>query len=612
MEKPEPSQPPAIGNQPDSAPTNPEVPILPDGTIPPLPSSAIPEKHKKGRKKLIILLVVLLLVVAGVGGYLYLKSKKSTSSANTAAKNSQAQAKNSLFTPVKQANGDVKVADRTWYATPISKPITAYTVFPIDVLRCQQDCGSEGPYDIYSFWQVGKTDDGQDIVVANPGTIDSVPFMFLSKDGKNIVLKQYSSGLFSADSGKLIYDGYGTNTTLDSTTSYPELNAPDTLTLNGKQFYLESKGGLPLLDTNKPQSPTAYASTDYGAVNLETKNIDADANGTYSAQRYLLQLYNFNPVYYQPTPNVPDLMAGDIAYSDGTSNKSTYGSGFHGCTLGGSFYDVMSDKNATYTQAGSYTKGSVNLYVLSDQANAPIIKNLYSDYQNIAGGPTDAYYPSLTMAQFLDKKPILFFKNSLGAYMALYNNDTEPGGGCGKPVIYLYPQKAENVQVKVDADIRISQPNYTDGWNVYAKPSGQLTVNGKNYGSLYWEGYGRYYPDVTSGTIVAKAQLASTLKQQLAQLGLNAKESQDFMGFWLPKMPSTPYVRLTWFGTSQVNKIAPMKIIPAPDTLIRVFLDFEGLNTPQNLPAQHLNHLPRKGFTVVEWGGLLHTPLPKK
>jgi hypothetical protein len=70
-------------------------------------------------------------------------------------------------------------------------------------------------------------------------------------------------------------------------------------------------------------------------------------------------------------------------------------------------------------------------------------------------------------------------------------------------------------------------------------------------------------------------------------------------------MPNTPYTRLTWFGTSDMNKLAPLHITPKPDTMIRVFLDFQGLKEPIAIPAQTLSSIPRKGFTVIEWGGLL-------
>lgn len=76
------------------------------------------------------------------------------------------------------------------------------------------------------------------------------------------------------------------------------------------------------------------------------------------------------------------------------------------------------------------------------------------------------------------------------------------------------------------------------------------------------------------------------------------------MEFWGNKIPDAPYVRLTWFGTEELNRLAPLGITPKPDTLIRVFLDMSGLEQPISIPAQKLTSSSRRGFTVVEWDGL--------
>ena len=88
-------------------------------------------------------------------------------------------------------------------------------------------------------------------------------------------------------------------------------------------------------------------------------------------------------------------------------------------------------------------------------------------------------------------------------------------------------------------------------------------------------------------------------------MGLNAKEIADFRDFWLAKMPTTPYTRLTWLTTGEMNTLAPLAVSPKPDTMIRVFLDFAGLSSKENISPQILPHYDRNGFTLVEWGGLL-------
>jgi len=77
------------------------------------------------------------------------------------------------------------------------------------------------------------------------------------------------------------------------------------------------------------------------------------------------------------------------------------------------------------------------------------------------------------------------------------------------------------------------------------------------------------------------------------------------MEYRLPKLPQSPYVQLTWLGTADMDQLAPLKVSPKPDTSIRIFLDFVGLERPVSLIPQKLSAPERRGFTLVEWGGLL-------
>jgi hypothetical protein len=179
---------------------------------------------------------------------------------------------------------------------------------------------------------------------------------------------------------------------------------------------------------------------------------------------------------------------------------------------------------------------------------------------------------------------------------------------CGKPVIYLYPTTDTQVSVKVGADINVSQPTYPlAGWTVLAHPNGQLDYQGHSYPNLFWEGTGHgIYPDKSkSGFVVSQDKLLSTLISQLSTLGLNSQESADFVEFWGPRLPDTPYVRLTWLDTADMNLLAPLQVSPPPKTTIRLFLEFAGLDQPIKLIPQRLSAPIRHGFTLVEWGGLL-------
>ena len=47
----------------------------------------------------------------------------------------------------------------------------------------------------------------------------------------------------------------------------------------------------------------------------------------------------------------------------------------------------------------------------------------------------------------------------------------------------------------------------------------------------------------------------------------------------------------------------PLEITPKPDTIIRIVMEFKGLEEPIQIKEQKLITPQRTGFTVVEWGG---------
>jgi hypothetical protein len=233
-----------------------------------------------------------------------------------------------------------------------------------------------------------------------------------------------------------------------------------------------------------------------------------------------------------------------------------------------------------------------------------LIKKSYEEY--VAWQKVVEAAP-VTLDEFLAAHGIVVIKNADGELLVYVRSQYAPAYGCAKPVVYLYPTQPTSVDVRVGANVVVSEPLYpVGGWkNVFAKPDGKLTYNGINYDSLFWEGPGiGDYPVVNAGTVVRYADARSTMEKQLKQQGLNQKETDDFMEFWSDKIPQKPYVRLTWLSTAQMDELAPLYVIPKPDTVKRVFLDMAGLDKPVKLPAQKLSGFQRQGFTVVEWGGV--------
>ncbi|MFH1712764.1 MAG: hypothetical protein ABH896_01060 [Candidatus Jacksonbacteria bacterium] len=70
-------------------------------------------------------------------------------------------------------------------------------------------------------------------------------------------------------------------------------------------------------------------------------------------------------------------------------------------------------------------------------------------------------------------------------------------------------------------------------------------------------------------------------------------------------MQEYPYYFITFVPQEEFNKLAPLKVQPKPDTIIRVFMDYQGLNERIESTEPAIITPARNGFTVVEWGGAM-------
>ena len=175
-----------------------------------------------------------------------------------------------------------------------------------------------------------------------------------------------------------------------------------------------------------------------------------------------------------------------------------------------------------------------------------------------------------------------------------------------KPVIYLYPEETTEVTVELDFNGTLTSvyPAYENGWRVTAQPDGTLTdASGREYYCLFWEGETKVRYDLSTGFCVAGSDTAAFLEDALRQLGLTDKESNEFIIYWLPRMEGNAY-NLISFQRELYTDNAVLTIDPAPDSLLRVFMAWKGLDKPVEVEPQELTGFERVGFTVVEWGGV--------
>lgn len=186
-------------------------------------------------------------------------------------------------------------------------------------------------------------------------------------------------------------------------------------------------------------------------------------------------------------------------------------------------------------------------------------------------------------------------------------NSLAPNDSIDKPIIYIYPEKETKVTVSVSnaENLTTTYPKYENGWEVIAKPNGDLidTKTGRKLYSLYWEGKRKEQANFEKGFCVKGEDTTSFLEEKLAILGLNEREAQEFIIYWLPKMEHNQYNLIHFETREEIENNMGLTISPKPDTLIRVMMAFKPCNQVQEIPEQKLEQAERKGYTVVEWGG---------
>ena len=176
-----------------------------------------------------------------------------------------------------------------------------------------------------------------------------------------------------------------------------------------------------------------------------------------------------------------------------------------------------------------------------------------------------------------------------------------------KPIIYIYPQEEKEVSVKVGypENLTCTYPKYEDGWDVIASPDGTLKdiKTGRNLYALYWEGIRNKEVKAEDGFVVKGENVASFLEEKLDILGLNDREAEEFIVYWLPILEKNEYNFIRFYEKEEIDEMMPLDINPEPETIIRVLMGWKKLDKDIDIKEQKLEKVQRTGYTVVEWGG---------
>lgn len=421
--------------------------------------------------------------------------------------------------------------------------------------------------------------------------------------------------------------------TIDATFTLESLNNPDTIQIPNSKYSLKLR---------EVRDSEAFR------YNNETKLVTKDTalkvafKDAIVGNVYFIE--NFG-CYYIMTPDgiyakyelETKFFAGNGATItwDGTSKTSklneTYTYPPHGCGINGGCYfteDKIEMKNLKKVGTTDY---GFSLYISKNPQESATVERkggetedqsaLVSAYESYKQKfeYSDDYKgkTALGFNEFVATNPILYFQDPFGRFGSIMSREAVPAAECGKPVIYLYPEKTTDVNVQVGIEkLTETIPAYgRKGWTVSAKPDGTLYNydDKKSYPYLYWEGTTKEGVEAKKGFMVARNDIETFLNTSLTKLGLNATEQKDFKEFWVSRMLDNkePYFFISFVGTKDFNTIAPLTITPSPDTLIRIFMTYIPVREAFKVEPLELKSIPRKGFTVVEWGGTSSRPWKK-
>ena len=176
-----------------------------------------------------------------------------------------------------------------------------------------------------------------------------------------------------------------------------------------------------------------------------------------------------------------------------------------------------------------------------------------------------------------------------------------------KPMIYLYPDTSRRLEVELDSSIplRSVYPELHDRkWHVAASPDGTLRdlATGKHYYGLFWESEGWPVPGSDTGLVVRGGDFAETLDSLLERKGLNFREREEFVTFWISRLAGHPWVSIQFHDQAFASS-HPVRIAPTPDVFLRTFAVFQGRSQPRPMVPPRITPVQRHGFVAVEWGG---------
>ncbi len=175
-----------------------------------------------------------------------------------------------------------------------------------------------------------------------------------------------------------------------------------------------------------------------------------------------------------------------------------------------------------------------------------------------------------------------------------------------KPNIYIYSDRdmEASVQLKPVSYITASMPRYDPGWGWKA-----AIFKGSIHGCNDYLFYEAKVPDEhfqrNNGFRISGCGLRSDLQKLMELHAFNARETADFVEYWENKLSNEYNYIFYPQGTETIEKIMPLTVVPAPETVCRMWFVIEKDNGQPVETAFSADIVLRGSFAVVEWGGVM-------
>ena len=89
-------------------------------------------------------------------------------------------------------------------------------------------------------------------------------------------------------------------------------------------------------------------------------------------------------------------------------------------------------------------------------------------------------------------------------------------------------------------------------------------------------------------------------------IGLNKKERNEFIMYWLPILEKNSKNLVYFELTEERDYYNKLIINPKPDSILRVAIHVKKVNKKTSIKEQKLTSFKRKGYAAVEWGGVIY------